>query len=395
MITDTENEAAAPPELSSNVTVLSAGDKTYYILGTAHVSQRSVAEVGELIAQVKPDTVCVELCETRFQTLTQENQWRKLDILQVIKEGKALMLMASLALSSFQRKLGDKLGVKPGAELLEGVNQAKQHGCQLVLADREIQVTLKRTWANLGFWKKFVVMGGLLESFMTNEEISEEELEKMKERDHLNEMMQEFARTMPGVKTPLIDERDQYLMSMIEEAPGQKIVAVVGAGHVSGMQANFGKKIDRAAINVIPPKSRWPAIFGWGLTILVLGLMAYKAQDTSFLKVFSVWALWTSIPAGLGALVARGRIASVLTAAVAAPITTLIPVLGAGMASGTVEGYLNKPKVEDCEQVPQDMVSLKGWYRNPFLRTLLVFMGTNIGASLGNFAGIWALSLQS
>lgn len=394
MITETESEAAAPPELSKNVTVLQAGDKTYYILGTAHVSQRSVEEVGELIAQVKPDTVCVELCETRYQTLTQDNQWRKLDILQVIKQGKALMLMASLALSSFQRKLGDKLGVKPGAELLEGVNQAKLHGCQLVLADRDIQVTLKRTWGNLGFWKKFVVMAGLLESFMGNEEISEEELEKMKERDHLNEMMQEFAASMPGVKTPLIDERDQYLMSMIEEAPGQTIVAVVGAGHVSGMQANFGKPIDRAAINVLPPKSKWPSILGWGLTLAVLGIMAYKAQSVSFFEVFSLWALWTGIPAGLGALVAGGRLLSVLTATIAAPITTLIPVLGAGMVAGTVEGYLNKPTVEDCEHVPEQMVTLKGWYRNPFLRTLLVFMGTNVGASLGHFAAMILLAAK-
>ena len=387
---------AAPPQFSDNVTLLQKDGKAYYLIGTAHVSQRSVEEVAHVIQTLRPDTVCVELCATRHQTLTQENQWQKLNVVDVIKQGKALMLLASLALSSFQRKMGDKLGVKPGAELLEGVKQAEAVGAELVLADRDIQVTLKRTWGNLSLWKKTQVIAGLMESVIGSEDISEEELEKMKEKDHLHDMMEEFAKAMPDVKKPLIDERDQYLMSKIEEAPGQTVVAVVGAGHVRGMTRHFGTEIDREAISELPPPSKALKIFTWVFPVLVIGLLIRGLMGqagTPFVDLLTAWILPNAVFAGLGAIIAGARPLTILTAAVSAPITSLIPVLGAGMVAGLVEGLLRKPTVADCERIPEDINSLRGFYRNPFTRTLLVFFMANTGSAIGTWIGVgWLVS---
>lgn len=378
-------------EFSNNVAILEREGKTFYIIGTAHVSKHSVQEVNDVIEAVQPDTVCVELCQTRHQALTQEHQWRKLDVFQVVKQGKALMLLANLALSAFQRKMGEQLGVKPGAELLEGVKKAEEVGAELVLADRDIQVTLKRTWSNLSWWDKLKAMSGLFDAVISDEEISEEDLEKMKEGDHLNDMMQEFAKEMPKVKEPLIDERDQYLMSKIQDAPGEKIVAVVGAGHVSGMKTWFGKDIDLDRISKVPPKSPFWKAFPWVFALTVIAFLTYgitQKAGGSVEDILMAWILPNAIGAGLGAILAGARFLSILTAAFSAPITSLVPVLGAGMVTGLMEAHLRKPTVEDCERIPEDVNTLKGFYRNPFTRVLLVFFMSNTGSAVGTWVGV-------
>jgi pheromone shutdown-related protein TraB len=376
--------------MSGNVTVLERGDRTFYIVGTAHISERSVQEVKDVIERVRPDTVCVELCKTRFDALTDEERWRRLDIFQVIRQQKVLFLLSNLALSAYQKRLGDKLGVRPGAELLAGVDCAREVGAELVLADRDIQATLKRTWRNLGFMDKVKVLGALSESFLSREEISEETLEQMKERDHLTEIMKEFARVMPKVQAPLIDERDRFLMSSIEDAPGQKVVAVVGAGHVEGMTRYFGQKQDRAALEVIPPPSRWTAVLKWLIPALLIGMFFWgfanheggRLQDMLF-----AWILPTSLLCGLFTLLSGAKLLSVLTGVVGAPITTLHPAIGAGMVVGLVEAWLRKPTVEDCEQVPEAMTSFKGVWRNRFTRVLLVAAASTVGAAMGMWVG--------
>ena len=384
-------------DLSENVTVLEIDEKKIYLLGTAHVSAKSVTEVADLIQAIKPDTVCVELCETRYQALTKENQWRKLNIIEVVRQGKALMLLASLALSSFQRKMGTQLGVQPGAELLEGVKQAENVGAKLILADRDVQITLKRTWANLSFWRKLTVFAGLTESIFSKGELSEEDLERMKEKDQLTAMMDEFARVMPEVKKPLIDERDQYLMSHIQEAEGRTIVAVVGAGHVSGMQRYLGENIDRDALDTIPKKPIWPKIAKWVIPVLVLALFGwgfYKHRDENLEQMLYAWVIPNAVLAGIFTLLAGAKLASVLSAVVASPITSLNPALGAGMVAGTVEGWLRKPNVEDCENIPRDIETFKGFYNNPFTKVLLVFAMANLGSSLGSMIGLsWLISI--
>lgn len=382
---------------SENVTVLTKDDKTYYILGTAHISAKSVDEVNQLIEEVQPDTVCVELCPTRHASLTSEHHWRNLDLFQVIKQGKALMLLANMGLSSFQLKMGEQMGVKPGAELLAGVKKAEEVGAELVLADREIQITLKRTWGNLSLWRKAMVMAGLMDAVISKEEVTEAELEKMKEKDQISALTEEFAKAMPQVKRPLIDERDQYLMSKIEEAPGKKIVAVVGAGHVNGMKQYFGQPVDRAAIEELPKPGKLLSIIKWGFPLLIVAFLVrgyFEKQGESFYDLLNAWVLPNFIGAGLCCLLVGSRLLTAIATAFAAPLTSLTPVVGAGMVSGLMEAWLRKPKVEDFENLPKDIQSWRGFFRNDVTRVLLVFVAGSLGSAVGTVIGVsWLAKL--
>jgi len=383
-------------EFSENVTILEGQGKTFYLIGTAHISQKSVDEVKDVIHRVEPDSICVELCEMRLNALKQKDSWKNLNIFEIIRQGKTLFLLANLALSSFQKKMGEKLGVKPGAEMAVAVQLAEEMRAELVLADRNVQATLKRTWRNIPFFKKIAVLGGLFESFFEQEELTEEELEKMKEKDQISSMMEEFAQAMPSIKEPLIDERDQYLMASIETAKGPKVVAVVGAGHVEGMQRFFGKEVDRAALEIIPKPSPWVGLLKWVIPLLVVAAFYFgyrEHQGEELMAMLRAWVLPNAIFAALLTLLAGGKLLSVLTAFVASPITSLNPMLGAGMVVGLLEAWLRKPKVEDFERVNEDVKDIKGVYRNPVTRVLLVTVASTIGSALGAFIGIsWLAS---
>lgn len=382
-------------ELGPNVTVLTREGRTFYLVGTAHISERSVREVRDTIEKVRPDTVCIELCQTRFDAMLDETRWRKLDVFQVIRQGKVLFVLAQLALSSYQKRLGDKLGVQPGAEQLEAVHVAKEVGAELVLADRDIQATLKRTWRNLGFRDKIKVAGALFGGFFNREEITEEHLEELKDRDTLNEMMKEFAKHLPKVQKPLIDERDQYLMASVEAAPGDTVVAVVGAGHVAGMQTYLGKPVDLQALSVIPPPRKWVGLLKWIIPALMISAFAFgwsKAGGQSLQMMLLSWIVPNAVLAALLTIVAGGKPLSVLTAAVASPITSLNPTIGAGMVVGLVEAWQRKPTVADCERVPEDATSIRGIYRNRFTRVLLVALLANLGSALGAYGGAFLVA---
>ncbi len=378
-------------ELGPNVTVLEEGSRTVYLVGTAHISERSVQEVRETIEQVRPDTVCVELCRTRHDAMLDDSRWRTLDVFSVIRERKVLFLLSNLALSAYQKRLGEQLGVEPGAELKEAVKVAEDVGAELVLADRDIQATLKRTWANLGFFSKLKVLNLLAGSFFgEGEELTAEDLEKLKERDHLSDMMGEFAKVLPEVKVPLIDERDQYLMSAVDDAPGETVVAVVGAGHVAGMIERRGERADREALSVIPPAKSWVGLLKWIIPALMLGAFWFgyqKHAGTGLYELVMAWLLPNSIFAGLLTLIAGGKLLSVVTAVVASPITSLNPTIGAGMVVGLLEAWLRKPTVEDCERLKDDMLTFRGMYRNPFSRVLIVAVAATLGSAMGAWVG--------
>lgn len=388
---------ALQPSPGPNVTRLERAGKTYYIVGTAHISRESILEVEQTIDLIQPDTVCVELCETRHQALTNKDRWKNLDIFKVIREGKMLLLLANLAVGAYQRRLGQELGVEPGAELMAGVEKAHEVGAELCLADRDIQTTLKRTWANLSFWQKINLFGGILGSLVSTETIDAEQIEQLKEKDQLSEMMEELARMLPEVQKPLIDERDQFLMSSIEDAPGKSIVAVVGAGHVQGMQTYFGQPIDRDALNELPEPSRWTGMLKWAIPLIILAAFAFgitNNEGRSFEELVYAWVLPNSIASALLASFGGAKPLSVLAAFISSPITSLNPLIGSGMVVGLVEAWQRKPTVADCERINDDVRDLKGIYRNPFTRVLLVAVLANIGSALGAWIGIsWVLSL--
>jgi len=387
--------------LGGHVTTLRAWGRTFHIIGTAHISEKSVQEVRRVVEAVRPDSVCVELCETRFKAMSDDERWKKLNIFEVIKQGKVLYLLANLALSAYQNALGQKLGVKPGAEQREGIAVASEVGAELVLADRDIQATLKRTWANIPFLRRFTLFAELFAPADEVGELDEAQLEAMKDQDTISEMMKAFAEALPEVKEPLIDERDRYLIASVVDAPGETVVAVVGAGHVEGMVAHFesAQEVDREALSVIPKPSPWVSALKWLIPALVVTLfyVGYSKHSSASLEdLLWAWVLPNSIFAALLSLLALPKPLSVLTAAVAAPITSLNPALGAGMVVGLVEAWLRKPTVEDSERIIQDTMTIKGFYTNPFTRVLLVAVFSTIGSAIGTYVGVgWVVSLVS
>lgn len=364
--------------------------KEIFIVGTAHISRRSVEEVRRVIDEVRPDTVCVELDELRYNTLVNGEQWRKLDVFSVVRQKRVLFLLTSLALSSYQRKMGERLGVRPGAELLAAVEEADRIGAELVLADRDVQATLKRTWANLSFWNKARLGSELLVAPFAVNEVDEERIEQLKDHDTISEMMQELANALPGIKEPLIDERDRFLMSKVQEAPGRRIVAVVGAGHVEGMLSHLGQSVDRDALARLPPPSRLVRALKWVIPTIVLLAFSwgyYKHSGEGLQNMLLAWVLPNSICAALLSMLALAHPLTVLTAFVASPITSLNPTIGAGMVAGLVEAWLRRPTVEDCEAVPEAVRSLGSMYRNRVTRVLLVAVAATFGSALGAWIG--------
>ncbi|MGC6418783.1 MAG: TraB/GumN family protein [Bradymonadia bacterium] len=378
-------------ELGPNVTVIEDGESTTYLVGTAHISEKSVREVRETIEAVKPDSVCVELCKTRYDSILDENRWKKLDIFQIIRQKKVLFVLANLALAAYQRRLGEKLGVKPGAELKEAIDAANDVGAEIVLVDRDIQATLKRTWANLSFWNKGKVLSSLMAGGDGDDEITEEQLEALKDKDNISEMMKAFAEELPQVKTPLIDERDHFLMSAIEDAPGQTKVAVVGAGHVEGMLAHRGKGADREALSVIPPRSAWVPVLKWLIPSLILIAFYWGYQNRpegTLYQLILAWVVPNAVGAAVLTAIGGAKPLSVVTATIASPITSLNPTIGAGMVVGLVEAYLRKPTVGDAEALGNDVTTLKGMYKNPFSRVLIVATLATLGSALGAWVGM-------
>ncbi|MCL2325802.1 MAG: TraB/GumN family protein [Proteobacteria bacterium] len=382
-------------EMPSHVVVIEDGDRTYRIIGTAHVSERSRQEVASLIETVKPDVVCIELCQERYESFLDANRWSKLDIFQVIRRGKFLYLLASLALSAYQRKLGAKLGVKPGAELLEAAQVASANGAEIAMIDRNINVTLKRVWGGLGFWTKINLMSAIMESLISSDKKSKlettEEIEKLKEAANLSAMMDTFAKELPQVHEPLIDERDRYLVAKMRACGGKNVVAVVGAGHVAGMQRYFHTPIDVAALDTLPkPGMFWP-LFKWLFPVLLLGSMIYGVSTQGFGSLESIlmaWVLPNSLFCLFFCLLAGAKPLTLLASIFVSPITSICgPLINAGMVLGLLEAWLRKPSVSDCERLV-DVHGIKDFYRNPVTRTLIVALLAVIGSSLGAWAGI-------
>lgn len=372
-----------------NITRIHMDGKEFILIGTAHVSKQSAEQVKEVIEREKPDSVCVELDEQRYQSIMDSNRWKNMDIFKVIKEKKATFLLMNLVISSFQKRMAKQFGIKPGQEMIQGIESAKEVGAELVLADRNIQITFSRIWNGVGFWGRAKLMFALIGGIFNNEEITEEEMEKMKSEDMLNSMLHEFTVAFPRLKTPLIDERDQYLSQKIKEAPGEKIVAVLGAAHVPGIREEIKKDHDLAAITKTPPKSKLPTIIAWMIPAIILGLIGYAfySNPSVGLDLSISWILWNGFFAALGAAIAFGHPLSILTAFVVAPFSSLNPMLAAGWVSGLVEAFIRKPKVGDFENLSEDVFSLKGFWSNKVTRILLVVVLTNLGSTLGTVIG--------
>ena len=375
---------------------LELNERTITLVGTAHVSKESIEEVEKTIRETKPDCVGIELDEKRADSIQNPDKYRQLDIIKVLKNNQGFLLLANLILASFQRRMGLNAGVKPGDEMLAAMKVASELNIPTSLVDRPIQITLKRAWGKNSFWGKIKLLGLLLSSAFSKEEIEPEEIENLKNHSEMDSMMDELAKDMPVIKSVLIDERDKYLASKIWTSEGKNIVAVLGAGHLPGVEAHLNKLAqgeespDVEEISEIPPKGLAGKILMWLIPAIIIALIAagfiYGGAKAGT-KMLTSWFLWNSIPSALFSIIAAAHPLTILIAFIGAPFTSLCPFVGIGFLTAIVQALLCKPRVSDMETLQDDVSSLKGFYKNRILRILLIFILSSLGSMLGTFIG--------
>ncbi len=376
-------------QVSSDIQRVVIEGKQIILVGTAHISQASVDTVLATIEQEAPDTVCVELDQQRYDALKDKNRWESLNLIQVIRKGQAPFLMANLALAAFQKRMGLATGVKPGAELAAAAEAAQERGIAVELVDRNIRTTLLRAWRKTGFWKKMQLVSTLVASMFETQKLDEAELAKLRQSDTLSAMLEEMGEMLPSVKTILVDERDVYMAHYIRNAPGEKIVAVVGAAHLPGILRRITEPIDPAIISeisTVPPKSVASKVVPWIIPAVVIALfiVGFFLGDRDRIAGAAIaWILANGLLAALGTVIAFGHPLTVAAAFVGAPITSLNPTIGAGFVTGLVQAFIAAPTVRDMENMGEDMANVRGWWKNRMTRVLLVFMFSSLGSAIG------------
>ncbi len=386
-MSDTQSEPSSSIQLESSQVML---------LGTAHVSQASADKVRELLSSGDYDAVAVELCPSRYNAVVNPEAMAQLDLFKVLREGRASMVAANLALGAYQQRLAEQFGIEPGAEQRAAINYALEYDIPVLLIDREIGTTLKRVAANVPWWQRLGLFTGLLLSLLSNEEVTEEEIERLKEGDILETTFAEFAEDREDLYLPLIDERDRYMAArLLQESQRDghaNILAVIGAGHMRGTGGYLQQGMDSPAeviaeLDAMPRPKRWPKVIPWAIVGLILAgfVLGFSRSSDLGWSLVAVWVLVNGTLSALGALLAGAHPLTVITAFVAAPITSLNPTIGAGMATAAVEIYLRKPRVGDFSNLRHDTTHLKGWWRNRVSRTLLVFILSTLGSVIGTY----------
>ncbi|KFF48818.1 TraB family protein [Gammaproteobacteria bacterium MFB021] len=382
--------------------VVALAEHELTLLGTAHVSQASADEVRELIDSGEFDAVAIELCTSRHQSLTQPDAMAKLDLFQVLKQGKAGMVAASLALGAFQQRVAAHSGIEPGAEMRAAVKGAQRAGLPLYLIDREIGVTLKRIYQNVPWYKRFGLISGLLGSVLSRQTVSSEEIEKLKEGDVLESTFAEFAEQSESLYAPLIAERDRFMaLKLVESLPdgqARRVLVVIGAGHLKGMSehlraldaqppAALAVREERAALESTAPRARWWKALPWVIVALVLtGFAIGFSRDTAFgWSLVAEWVLINGSFSALGALIALGHPLTIAAAFLGAPLTSLNPTIGVGFVTAGVELYFRRPTVGDFSRLRSDVSHWRGWWCNRVARTLLVFLLSSLGSAIATW----------
>jgi len=362
-------------------------DKTVYLVGTAHVSEESVRDVERTIDLLKPDIVAVELCEQRLSALKEEKRWGETEITDVLKSGRIYLFLLQILLTNFQRKVGSKVGVKPGAEMLNAVKIAEDRKIQVALVDRNVGVTLKRAMKLLTLKEKLKLFSGLVYELIAGEEVSKELIEQLKKKDVLTELMEELAREAPSLKKVLVDERDEYIALSISSLKAKKVVAVIGAGHLEGVKRNLlqiqtkghvgeGKQaleqtsIDKG-INMKYAGYAIPALF-----LLLLVVVLWTKGPEMALKIGLVWIVSHSLLAALGVVLMMGHPVSIAIALVTAPITPFHP-LSVGMLAAYAEFKMRKPRVNDFTEL-LNLGSIRDAYRNRVTRIFLIMLAADL-----------------
>ena len=364
-------------------------DKELILVPTAHVSKNSAELVRHIIEEEQPDSICVELDKDRYDSLKQKKKWEDTSIVEVIKKGKAGYLLVNLLLSNYQKKLAESLGSNSGQEMIEGIKAAEENNLPLILADRSIQTTFSRIWRMLSFVDKVKLLSLIVSTLFEDQDISEEDLLALQQEDALNAALQEVSKEFPKISQVLVEERNQYLAHKIKHAPGKKVVAILGAAHIIGMQDLFEQDYSIQPLDVVPPKSKASSLAGWILPILLVALVLFTFTQSTEMGLSQIiyWGLWCGCLSALGSLLSLAHPLTVLVSFAVAPITALNPALAAGWFAGLAEAYLRKPTVKDSQTISEDLQSLKGLWKNKITRILLVVVFANVGSALGNIIG--------
>jgi pheromone shutdown-related protein TraB len=372
------------------------GGVNYVLLGTAHVSRASVDAVIEMADSGEFDAIAVELCPARHHALTRKQQWKDMDLYRIIREKKAGLVMANLALGAYQRRIAEQFGIEPGAELKAAVEAASRHDLTLQMVDRDLATTLKRSYRAIPWYKRMMLTAGLVMSTVSSEEIDEEQIEKLKEGDILESTFTEFAQQSPELYEALIEERDRFMAARLrqenQDNTGSNVLVVVGAGHLDGL-AKFLESDQRDPQTEVenlsqqPSPRSWLKFIPWIIAALVLTgfWLGFSRSPELGWQLVTLWVVINGGLAALGAMLARGHPLTILSAMLAAPLTSLNPAIAAGMVTGVVESWLRKPKISDLERLRDDTTTVKGWFKNPATRILLVFFFSNLGSAIGTW----------
>ncbi len=385
------SEDLSPESSSSDIHHIQDGTREIILIGTAHISRESVDTVTRAIEQHQPDCVCVELDEQRYQALKDPNRWEKLNIIQIVKAGQVPFLMANLALASFQKRMGLQTGVKPGEELAAAAKTAEDNGIAVALVDRNIRITLLRAWRKTGLWKKLNLVATLFAGMFEKTELDEQELANLRQSDNLSSMLEEMGDLLPAAKETLVDERDAWMSHHIQQASGDKILAVVGAAHIPGIKRCLKNPVAKEKIEemgIIPPKPTISKVIPWlipGVVIALFIIGFFFGDRSRLLDAASAWIIANGTLSAIGAIIACGHPLTIIAAFVAAPLTSLNPTIGAGMVTGLVQAFVAPPTVKDMEQVADDIATAGGWWRNRVTRVLLVFFFSSLGSAIGTF----------
>lgn len=370
--------------MSENIVKTTYKDKEIYLVKTAHVSKNSIEDVKKCVEEVNPDCIAIELDEEQYNKLMNPDKWENTDIVSIIKEHKVGFLLVNIILSSFQRRMAINMDSTSGAEMLEGAQIAKDRNLELVLADRSIRTTFSRIWRKLGGREKAKLLATIISSLFDNEELNEEDIQNLKETDALEAALKDVAKEFPVMKTILVDERDKYLAQKIKSAKGHKIVAIVGAAHANGIINHLNEDINLNELEDTTKKKGIGFIISWAIPILIIGLIIATiiVNKDSGLEQIKIWILWNGGLSAIGVLLALGHPLAILTAFVAAPITSLNPLLAAGWFAGIVQAMISKPKVSDLQNLGEDTNTIKGFWKNKLTKVLLVVVFANVFSSI-------------
>ena len=373
--------------MNENVVKITYNNKNIYLIKTAHVSKNSIEDVDECFKEINPDSICIELDKQRYESLNNKDKWRDTDISKIIKEGKVGLLLVNIILSSFQKRMAISLNSQNGGEMIEGIKLSKEYNKNLVLADRPVNTTFSRIWNSLGLYEKSKLLVSIIMSIFDKEEISEEDLKELKEKDALETALNEVSKEFPNVKKVLVDERDQFLAQKIKTAPGNTIMAIIGAAHAKGIENNLNNEIDTNRLEQVEKKKGLGTFIKWfiPLFILVMLIITLITNKDSGIEQIKNWVIWNGTAAAIGSLLCLGHPLTIVVAFIAAPITSLNPLLSAGLFAALVEATLRKPKVKDFEDITEDTTTIKGFFKNRVTRILLIFIFVNLFSAIATF----------